>query len=172
MNLMNGQPVYSRRNLAPLVKYSGFNYEDFCETIKRAKERGQIVDGPPSELTPYKSRTNKSKVETRSCHVCQGKFECKISSVAKGCSPACTTELRSRAAKARVTRPLCPVCGLERLKGPDAKACSVKCIQQLKPPTLPMCPVCNTNRLRDRDRRTCSAQCSMIFKYEKAKAKA
>ena len=164
--------MYSRRASVPLVKYSGFDYEDFRETIKRAKERGQIVDGPPSELSPYVKRTGRSKVHMRPCSICSTEFECKVTSSAKACSPACSTALRSQAAKARVTRPLCPVCGLERLKGPKAVACSVKCIQQLRPPTLPMCPVCNTNRLKDKERRTCSEACSAIYKYEKRQAKA
>lgn len=102
---MNGQPLVCwRRSYGVAVRSNGFDAEDFAETMRRAKARGLIHDGPAYRIDDDKPKTKNVVMRTRICVVCGSTFERPSSSVAKGCTQVCTRKLRSDAAFAKYQR--------------------------------------------------------------------
>jgi hypothetical protein len=104
MNTINGQPLITRaRNGLICVKQRGIDVEDFAETMRWAKSKGLIQDGPIIERTPPRRYQEKRMIEA-SCTVCGGKFYKLFNSRCKGCGPACSAKLRSASAFAKYKR--------------------------------------------------------------------
>lgn len=104
-NLMNGSPLVTRTRSFGLRCKAALDYEDFAETMRRAKARGLIVDGPPMirHAIP-KNRKPKGDLITVKCIICAAQFQ-KLSSVqVRTCSLQCFSALRSQSARNRKPR--------------------------------------------------------------------
>jgi predicted nucleic acid-binding Zn ribbon protein len=130
----NGAPLMTRAKHGLLaLKLSGIDYEDFRQTMLRAKAAGKITDGPKIYRTPVKPRTKPKVLHPKTCVVCGTVFHRPAGSIAKTCGAPCTGKLRTESALARAqfarTRGAdCVVCATPfQPAAPSQLTCSHKC---------------------------------------------
>jgi hypothetical protein len=105
MNTINGQPLITRaRNGLICVKQRGIDVEDFAETMRWAKSKGLIQDGPEYTVRDDNRQPKVYPVVERTCAVCGDLFQRREDSKAQGCSKACISRLRSDSAIAKYKR--------------------------------------------------------------------
>jgi hypothetical protein len=105
MNTINGQQLITRaRNGLICVKQRGIDVEDFAETMRWAKSKGLIHDGPAYTVRDDNRTPKVYGTVERTCVVCGDLFERREDSVARGCSSACVSRLRSDSAIAKYKR--------------------------------------------------------------------
>jgi hypothetical protein len=105
MNTMNGEQLVTRaRHGLICVKQRGIDVEDFAETMRWAKSKGLIHDGPAYTVRDDNRTPKVYAIVERTCVVCGDLFERREDSVARGCSPTCVSRLRSDSAIAKYKR--------------------------------------------------------------------
>ena len=105
MNTINGQLLVTRaRNGLICVKQRGIDVEDFAETMRWAKSKGLIHDGPAYTVRDDNRQPKVYGMVERTCAVCGDLFQRREDSKARGCSKACISRLRSDSAIAKYKR--------------------------------------------------------------------
>jgi hypothetical protein len=105
VNTINGQPLITRaRNGLICVKQRGIDVEDFANTMRWAKSKGLIQDGPAYTVRDDNRQSKVYPIVERTCAVCGDLFQRREDSKARGCSRACISRLRSDSAIAKYKR--------------------------------------------------------------------
>lgn len=105
MNTINGQPLVTRaRHGLVIARFRGLDVEDFANTMRWAKSKGLIHDGPAYTVRDDNRKPKVYGTIARTCTVCGVVFERREDSIARGCSPACISRLRSDSAIAKYKR--------------------------------------------------------------------
>lgn len=136
---LNGKPLVVHR----VARYyepptEGLDYEDFAETIRRAKQRGQIVDGPPMVMDRIPQKADKRKPITAICVICSAPYPTFENYQRKTCREACTKLLRlevhrQRHARERATAWQCVSCGHAMGKCAKNTPCpKCKCVSKVQ----------------------------------------